>query len=88
MGFAYKFGNPHGVYFVTTAVVQWVDAFTRYQYCDIVVNYVHPAFPSCPAQSLGHGNSGLQNFYRGDKIIDNGTILNVSQFNSCCAFIF
>ncbi len=38
MGFAYKFSNPHGVYFVTTAVVQWVDAFTRYQYCDIVVN--------------------------------------------------
>jgi putative transposase len=38
MGFAYKFDNPDGVYFVTSAVVEWVDAFTRSAYCDIVVN--------------------------------------------------
>src|SRR5271154_2938004 len=38
MGFAYKFDNPDGVYFVTTAVVEWVDVFTRSHYCDIVVN--------------------------------------------------
>jgi REP element-mobilizing transposase RayT len=38
MGFAYKFDNPGGIYFVTSTVVEWVDAFTRSQYCDIVVN--------------------------------------------------
>jgi len=38
MGFAYKFHNPDGVYFVITAVVEWVDAFTRSRYCDIVVD--------------------------------------------------
>lgn len=38
MGFAYRFDNAEGVYFVTSAVVEWVDAFTRHQYCDIVVN--------------------------------------------------
>jgi REP element-mobilizing transposase RayT len=37
MGFAYKFENPDGIYFVTSAVVEWVDVFTRFQYCDIVV---------------------------------------------------
>ncbi len=38
MGFAYKFHDANGTYFVTMAVVEWVDAFTRYQYCDIVVS--------------------------------------------------
>ncbi|MCW3126321.1 MAG: hypothetical protein JWO03_1979, partial [Bacteroidetes bacterium] len=38
MSFAYAFDNPDGTYFTTTPVVQWVDAFTRYHYCDIVVN--------------------------------------------------
>ena len=38
MGFAYKFSNPDGIYFVTSAVVEWVDAFTRSHYCDIVVS--------------------------------------------------
>ena len=38
MGFAYKFSNPDGIYFVTSAVVEWVDAFTRSNYCDIVVS--------------------------------------------------
>ena len=37
MGFAYKFENPDGIYFVTSAVVEWVDVFTRFQYCDIFV---------------------------------------------------
>ncbi len=37
MGFAYKFDNPDGVYFVSCAVVEWVDVFTRSIYCDIVV---------------------------------------------------
>ena len=37
MGFAYKFHDPDGVYFVTCATVQWVDVFTRSIYSDIVV---------------------------------------------------
>lgn len=38
MAFTYNFDNTDGVYFVTTAVVEWVDVFTRSYYCDIVVN--------------------------------------------------
>src|ERR1700722_3287585 len=38
MGFAYSFKNPDGVYFVSCAVVEWVDIFTRSLYCDIVVD--------------------------------------------------
>ena len=37
MGFAYKFHDPDGAYFVTCATVQWVDVFTRSIYCDVVV---------------------------------------------------
>jgi REP element-mobilizing transposase RayT len=37
MGFAHKFDNPDGIYFVTTAAVEWVDVFTRSYYCDVVV---------------------------------------------------
>jgi putative transposase len=38
MGFAYKFNDQDGAYFVTCATVQWVDVFTRSIYCDIVVD--------------------------------------------------
>src|ERR1700688_2619674 len=38
MGFAYSFKNPDGVYFVSCAVVEWVDVFTRSAYCEIVVD--------------------------------------------------
>jgi putative transposase len=38
VGFAYNFKNKDGIYFISCAVVQWVDAFTRSYYCDIVVN--------------------------------------------------
>ena len=37
MGFAYQFINPDGIYFVTAAVVEWADVFTRSHYCDIVI---------------------------------------------------
>ena len=37
MGFAYKFKDHDGAYFVTCATVQWVDVFTRSIYSDIVV---------------------------------------------------
>lgn len=33
----YKFHNPEGVYFVSFAVVEWIDVFTRNEYKDIVV---------------------------------------------------
>lgn len=33
----YKFRNPEGIYFVSFAVVEWLDVFTRKMYCDILV---------------------------------------------------
>ncbi|HNW69910.1 MAG TPA: transposase [Bacteroidales bacterium] len=33
----YKFHNPEGVYFISFAVVDWLDVFTRNEYKDIVV---------------------------------------------------
>jgi putative transposase len=38
MSRGYKFQNPEGLYFVSFAVVGWVDVFTRVIYKDIVVN--------------------------------------------------
>ncbi len=40
MGFAYKINNPRGTYFITFATVQWVDAFTRKRYVDIVLESI------------------------------------------------
>ncbi len=37
MASSYKFHNPEGVYFITFAVVEWVDVFTRKEYPEIVV---------------------------------------------------
>jgi REP element-mobilizing transposase RayT len=34
----YQFDEPHGVYFLTLTVVDWIDVFIRPQYCDIIVN--------------------------------------------------
>ena len=33
----YKITNPEGIYFVSFAVVEWVDVFTRREYKDIFV---------------------------------------------------
>ena len=33
----YKFHNPEGLYFVSFAVVNWLDVFTRTRYKDIIV---------------------------------------------------
>ena len=33
----YKFHNPEGLYFVSFAVVEWLDVFTRNEYKDILV---------------------------------------------------
>ncbi len=34
----YKFHNPEGIYFVSFAVVEWIDVFTRVEYKNIVVD--------------------------------------------------
>ena len=34
----YKFHNPEGVYFISFAVVYWLDVFTRNNYKNIVVD--------------------------------------------------
>lgn len=34
----YKFHNPEGLYFVSFAVVEWLDVFTRNQYKDILLD--------------------------------------------------
>ncbi|MFV0392239.1 MAG: transposase [Paludibacteraceae bacterium] len=33
----YKFKNPEGVYFVSFAVVDWIDVFTRNEYKDSII---------------------------------------------------
>ena len=35
MSIKYKFRNPDGIYFVTFAVVQWIDVFTRNSYREL-----------------------------------------------------
>jgi len=34
----YKFKNPEGVYFVSFAVVEWLDVFTKNEYKEIVID--------------------------------------------------
>ena len=34
----YKFHNPEGVYFITFAVNEWVDIFTRNEYKNILID--------------------------------------------------
>lgn len=37
MSLNYKFHNPEGVYFVSFAVVEWLDVFTRNGYKDVIL---------------------------------------------------
>ena len=37
----YKFHNPDGVYFLSFAVVEWLDVFTRNEYKDLVIDSLH-----------------------------------------------
>lgn len=37
----YKFNNSEGVYFVSFAVVEWLDVFTRSEYKDILIDSLH-----------------------------------------------
>lgn len=34
----YKFHNPAGLYFVSFAVIDWIDVFTRNEYKDIIID--------------------------------------------------
>ena len=34
----YKISNPEGIYFITFAVVEWVDVFTRREYAEVVID--------------------------------------------------
>ncbi|MDA3893853.1 MAG: transposase [Salinivirgaceae bacterium] len=37
----YKFHNPEGIYFVSFAVVEWLDVFTRNEYKNIIIDSLH-----------------------------------------------
>jgi len=37
----YKFYNPEGVYFISFAVVEWLDVFTRVAYKKIMIDSLH-----------------------------------------------
>ncbi|WP_419032358.1 REP-associated tyrosine transposase [Dysgonomonas gadei] len=37
----YKFNNPGGIYFVSFAVVNWLDVFTRNDYKNILIDSLH-----------------------------------------------
>jgi REP element-mobilizing transposase RayT len=37
----YKFHNPEGVYFISFAVVNWLDVFTRNEYKNILLESLH-----------------------------------------------
>ena len=37
----YKFHNPNGVYFISFAVVNWLDVFTRNEYKNILIDSLH-----------------------------------------------
>lgn len=37
MSSKYKFHNPEGLYFISTAVIGWADVFTKVVYKDIIV---------------------------------------------------
>ena len=40
MSTQYKFHNPQGIYFITFAVVEWIDVFSRMEYRDILVQSI------------------------------------------------
>jgi hypothetical protein len=50
----YKFHNSEGLYFVSFAVVGWLDVFTRNDYKDLIVE----SLQFCQ-QKKRHGNSCL-----------------------------
>ena len=41
MSTKYKINNPEGIYFISFAVVNWIDVFTRKDYKDIFVDSIN-----------------------------------------------
>jgi REP element-mobilizing transposase RayT len=37
----YKFHNPEGIYFISFAVVDWIDVFSRSDYKNIIIDSLH-----------------------------------------------
>ncbi len=37
----YKLHNTEGTYFISFAVVEWIDVFTRKEYKGIIINSLH-----------------------------------------------
>ena len=37
----YKFHNPEGTYFISFAVVDWIDVFIRNEYKNIILDSLH-----------------------------------------------
>jgi len=37
----YKFHNPEGIYFISFAVVKWLDVFTRNEYKQVIIDSLH-----------------------------------------------
>ncbi|WP_199562675.1 REP-associated tyrosine transposase [Pedobacter chinensis] len=40
MGFKYKVANDNGIYFITTTVVGWIDAFTRKELASVIIESI------------------------------------------------
>ena len=40
MSTKYKFFDSEGIYFISTAVVYWIDIYTRRDYKDILINSI------------------------------------------------
>ena len=53
----YKFHNPEGVYFVSFAVVEWLDVFTRNEYKDIVLDCLRFCQKTCAGRIGGIASS-------------------------------
>ena len=41
MSSKYKFHNPQGIYFISFAVVGWIDVFIRPSYCYILLDSIN-----------------------------------------------
>lgn len=37
----YKFYNPEGLYFISFAVIGWLDVFIRYEYKDLFIESIN-----------------------------------------------
>ncbi len=38
MAFKYSIRDPHDIYFITSTIVEWIDLFTRKEYCNSIID--------------------------------------------------